>query len=72
VPFKGYSTKSSAQRALRKAGLSAMAVVFQTEANGAGREFFVPVVQCELMEDVREVKNRGFKAVKIEASNDDA
>jgi hypothetical protein len=68
--MKSYATKDSAKRALRKAGLQLMPVVFETERNGVGRERIVPVVQCELTEDVREVRNRGFKAVKV-AVNDD-
>ncbi len=69
--MKSYATKDSAKRALRKAGLQLMPVEFKTERNGVGRERIVPVVQCELSEDVREVRSRGFEAVKIEASNDD-
>lgn len=59
-----YSTIHSAKRALRKAGLSVMAVAFDIEpANSLGRYRVVPVIQCDSADDVAEVSRRGFNAV---------
>lgn len=63
--FRDYTTKQSAQRALRKDGLQNVPVTFEAvPGNVVGRTRVRPVLQFDLDEDVQEANRRGFKAVK--------
>jgi hypothetical protein len=64
---RSFSNVSSAKRALRKAGLSAMLVTFESEpVNALGRERIVPVIQCAVSEDISEVRRHGFKTANAQ------
>lgn len=61
--FKSYKTLTSARAAIKKAGLGAMNVRYDdVTGKFAGAKNIQPVVICELLVDVNEVQNRGFRA----------
>jgi len=59
--MKSYHTRKSARIAVKKAGMEAMEVRYDTVTIGKDT-MVVPVVICELREDYHEVNRRGFNA----------
>ena len=61
--FNTYTTIASARSAIRRAGLAAMIVRYDNATGRfAGAKSVLPVVLCDLVEDVFEVQSRGFSA----------
>lgn len=68
---KTYKSPAAAKKAIKDAGLGAMTVRYDKNGGRFGPlKDIIPVVLCDLPEDVAEVRNRGFvaeiKRVRIE------
>lgn len=63
--IKTYTETNNMQRAIKKAGLHAIPYKIETDVETIGRfprTVYKPVFQCELAEDVTELRGRGWAA----------